>query len=128
MPDDFSKGTPNKINWDINLPSTVESNNEEDVKEYPLFHCPSCGIHPQVICQTHVKGFDEIIQVRLLNIFPHGEEIIFIMGDQLPGDVETFENLICGVCGKAGHRENVPEVILVANGIIGPSEISTNDD
>ena len=40
----------------------------------------------------------------------------------------TIDNLFCGICGKPGHLEDVPEFILIANGIIKPSEMNSNDD
>jgi|TARA_B100001971_G_C18247554_1_gene575488 hypothetical protein len=125
MSDDNLKLTPNNINWDINLQSNAE---KTPAREYSLFHCPSCGIHPQVICETHVRGFDDFIQIRLINILPENEEIICVLGDKLPGDVETYDTLICGLCGKPGHIENVPEFVLSMHGIIKPIEMNTNDD
>lgn len=125
MSDDISILTPDIINWDINFPSNTEKTLNG---EYSLFHCFYCGIHPQVICETHVKGFKDLTQIRLINILPDSEEIVCVLGDQLPGDVETIDNLFCGICGKPGHLEDVPEFILIANGIIKPSEMNSNDD
>jgi hypothetical protein len=125
MSGDNSIHQPDNINWDINLPSNTENVLK---REYSLFHCFYCGIHPQVICETHVKGFNDFIQIRLINILPNSEEIMFVLGDQLPKDVETIDYLFCGVCGKPGHMEDVPEFILIANGIIKPNEMNSNDD
>ena len=123
MPDDTLNHRNQQINWDINFP-TINKGDQD--KEYALFHCYSCGFHPMVICETRPKGENEIVQIRLINIAPKEYKIIDTMGDKLPGDIETTEVLICGGCGNVGTIDNVPEFILILNGVISP-DINHND-
>ena len=115
MPDDTLNHNHQKINWDINFPVNTCGNNN---KEYALFHCFSCGFHPMVICETRPKGEYEIVQIRLITISPAGHKIIDTMGDKLPGDIETYDTLLCGNCGDMGKLHNVPEFILIMNGVM----------
>ena len=117
MSDDITKPTPNEPNWEINLP---ESSPKTRKSHYPLFHCRSCGVHAMVICETRVKDSDDYLQIRLVNILPNNTEITYLLGDQLPGDVETYDILICGICGKPGFIKDVPEFALIMNGAINP--------
>ena len=123
MPDDTLNHRNQQINWDINFPII---NKEDHDKEYSLFHCYSCGFHPVVICETRPKWNNDIVQIRLINISPEEHKIIDTMGDKLPGDIETYDTLLCGNCGDMGKLHNVPEFILILNGVFNP-DINHND-
>ena len=117
MSDAVSKLTPHESNWEINLPVSVPKVRRS---HYPLFHCYSCGVHAMAICETRVKDSDEYLQIRLINVLPDDQEITYLLGDQLPGDVETYDILFCGICGNPGHIADVPEFALIMNGAINP--------
>lgn len=115
MSNDFSSSHVKDINWDIHLPTTLEGT---DIKNYELFHCPICGIHPKVICETRAIRYEELTQVRLINIYPDSIIVNFVLGDSIPGDVEIYNYLICGKCGSPGHICKIPEFVLIAHGIL----------
>ena len=119
MSDDLSKLNSNNINWDINFPSPPKKDNE---KFYSLFHCCSCGFHPTVICETRPKGISEITQIRLLQITPNGQKIVDVLGDKLPNDIETYDTLLCGICGLTGAMGTVPGFVLHMNGILNKGD------
>jgi len=123
MSDDFLKLNPNEINWDINFPSyTTDDNKENKDKIYSLFHCCSCGFHPTVICETRPKGISEITQIRLLQITPNGQKIVDVLGDKLPNDIETYDTLLCGICGLTGAMGTVPGFVLHMSGILNKGD------
>jgi len=116
MSNGFSNFRIQDINWDFNFPMI-----KMHERFFTLFHCPNCGIHPQVLCETRAKGFDDLTQIRLMNIYPCETKIEFILGDILPGDVEIYNTYNCGLCGSVGNLQEIPEFILVAQGILSLS-------
>ena len=96
----------NYLNCNIDLPVF-----EKRVETCVLFQCPKCGVHPDVISQTWVPGYEDEILTKRIFILPE-DEVLLEQWGELHHDGVIEEHLICGKCGQLGQRANIPMDVL----------------
>tara|TARA_Y100000768_G_C23559014_1_gene487290 strand:- start:37 stop:495 length:459 start_codon:yes stop_codon:yes gene_type:complete len=77
-----------------------------------LFNCTSCGFHGKVISKIWVKGYEDDVLVRLIEIHPQYFKESHVLGGNLKRDGEMVEELICGHCGRTGGKQPVSIQLL----------------
>ena len=103
----FNKKKPN---LNINF---KKLNNNDPV----LFNCTSCGFHGKVISKIWVKGFEDDVLVRLIEIHPQYFKESEVFGGNLKRDGELIEEFICGHCGRTGSKQPVSIELLKLHGL-----------
>ena len=82
-----------------------------------LFNCHKCGFHSKSISKFFIKGYEDDFIVQLISLHPEKpQKTIELDSRKLMNEGELIEEVTCGICGKPGSIENVPEEILNAFG------------
>mgnify|MGYP003979034075 CR=1 FL=1 len=89
----------------------------EQKNSVKLFNCHKCGFHCKAISKKYVKGFEDDFIVQLISLHPEKpQKITDLDSKKLMNDGELIQEVTCGICGKPGTLESIPEEILLAFG------------
>ena len=86
-------------------------------QELHLFNCTECGFHGKVISKMWIKGNEDDVIVKFIEIHPQYFKESAVIGKGFKTDGELVEELICGHCGKTGGKKPVSIALLKLHGL-----------
>ena len=96
---------------------SISKGEHEQQNLIKLFNCHKCGFHSKAISKFFIKGFEDDFFVQLISLHPEKpQKTINLDSRKLTNEGELIEELTCGICGKPGSIESVPEELLQAFG------------